>query len=228
MQNSPYQVKIFGHNFGTKMQHGADYGQKRPFHANIERVSFNCQHSTWSWRHPRLRTNHVSTSQHRVLFRIFPTSAVAPAARLSGRCLRMLLRLWSRRLSLTAWTTVINFCMASPTTCSDAYKPSKMPRHVWSQVCDDLSTLRQFWGSSIGCQSDNVYTSNWLSWCLRLCIHSTTLLGRRLSTRCHYRPPPTAIVDRQHVLGRPNKYVSPRSIPRRCWPETLEQPANPT
>ena len=28
MQNFPYQMKIFGHNFGTKMQHGADYGQQ--------------------------------------------------------------------------------------------------------------------------------------------------------------------------------------------------------
>ena len=50
--------------------------------------------------------------------------------RLSGRCLRMLLRLWSRRLSLTAWTTAIRFCTASPTTCSNAYKPSKTPRCV--------------------------------------------------------------------------------------------------
>jgi len=32
--------------------------------------------------------------------------------------------------SLTAWTTAMRFCTASPTTCSDAYKPSKMPRRI--------------------------------------------------------------------------------------------------
>ena len=47
-----------------------------------------------------------------------------------------------------------------------------------------------------------------------------------LSTRRFHRLPPTAIVDRQHVPRRPNKYVSRRSFIRRRWSETLEQPAN--
>ena len=54
----------------------------------------------------------------------------------------------------------------------------------------------------------------------------TILSGRGLSTRRFHRLPPTAIVDRQHVPRRPNKYVSRRSFIRCRWSETLEQPAN--
>ena len=58
--------------------------------------------------------------------------------------------------------------------------------------------------------------------------HRTILSGRGLSTRRLHRLPPTAIVDRQHVPRRPNKYASRRSfIRRRCrWSETLEPLAN--
>ena len=47
----------------------------------------------------------------------------------------MLLRLWSMRLFQLVWTTAIHFCTASPTTCSDAYRPFKMLRALWLPVC---------------------------------------------------------------------------------------------
>ena len=78
-------------------------------------------------------------------------------------------------------------------------------------------------------QSGSVCTSNWLPWCLELCMAQHHILsGRGLSTRRLHRLPPTAIVERQHVPRRPNKYASRRSFIRRLcrWSETLEQPAN--
>ena len=87
-------------------------------------------------------------------------------------------------------------------------------------------TSRQFWSSSIGCQSGSMCTSNWLSLCLELCMAQQHHIWQGLSTRRLHRLPPTAIADRQHVPRRPKKYVSLRSFIRRRWSETSEQLAN--
>jgi len=58
------------------------------------------------------------------------------------------------------------------------------------------------------------------------CTELHHLFSRGLPTRCHYWPPPAAVVDSQHMLNRPDRLMSWRSF--RCCrrSETLEQSAN--